>query len=99
VTRWLAVRLLLGVLTIALVMWLLVGCATTKWSHPTAGEPQFKADDSECEKLAAASVGYPGYPARAGAQPSQAGLYQSMRVNQAYERCMIGKGWVKWVKP
>lgn len=66
----------LRALTIALVMWLLVGCATTKWSHPTAGEQQFKADDSECEKLAAASVGYLGYPARAGAQSSQA-VYQS----------------------
>ena len=75
--------MLLGALTIALVMWLLVGCATTKWSHPIAGEQQFKADDSECEKLAAASVGYLGYPARAGAQLSQAGLYQSMRINQA----------------
>ncbi len=88
--------MLLGALTIALVMWLLVGCATTKWSHPTAGEPQFKADDSECEKLAAASAGYLGYPARAG---SPAGLDQSRRINQAYERCMMGKGWVKWVKP
>ena len=95
VSRGLAVRLFLGALTSALVMWLLVGCATSKWSHPTAGEQQFKADDSECEKLAAASLGGLGYPPRAGTQPSQAGVYQSMRVNQAYERCMMGKGWVK----
>ncbi len=88
-------RLILAAFAIAFLGWLVAGCATTKWSHPTADDQQFKADDSECEKLAASSVGHPGYPARAGALPSPAGLDQSKRVNQAYERCMMGKGWVK----
>ena len=90
-----AARLILAAFAIAFLGWLVAGCATTKWSHPTADDQQFKADDSECEKLAASSVGHPGYPARAGALPSPAGLDQSKRVNQAYERCMMGKGWVK----
>ncbi len=90
-----AARLILAAFAIAFLGWLVAGCATTKWSHPTADDQQFKTDDSECEKLAAASVGHPGYPARAGTQPSPASLDQSKRVNQAYERCMMGKGWVK----
>jgi hypothetical protein len=94
-----AARLILAAFAIAFLGWLVAGCATTKWSHSTAGDQQFKADDSGCEKLAAGSAGYPGYPVRAGAQSSQAALYQSMRINQAYERCMIGKGWVKQVNP
>ena len=90
-----ATRLILAAFAIAFLGWLVVGCATTKWSHPTADDQQFKADNSECETLAAGSAGYLGYPARAGAQSSQTGLYQSMRINQAYERCLMGKGWVK----
>jgi hypothetical protein len=93
------VRVILGTFTLAILVWLLVGCAATKWTHPTANDQQFRTDDSECEKLAAASVGYPvsgvGYPASAGAQLSHAGLYKSMRMNQAYERCMMGKWWMK----
>lgn len=79
-------------LMIALLVWLSAACSTNKWSHPTAGDQQLKADDSECEKLAANTAGGVGYPAPAG---RQAALYQSMRVNQVYQQCMMGKGWVK----
>ena len=89
--RGLALRLVLLAFTLVLLVWFLVGCATTKWSHPTAGDQQFKVDDSECSEQAARSMGV-GYPRRAGPLADIGG---SMRLNQAYEKCLRDKGWVK----
>ncbi len=90
--RSVAQQLGLPWLMIALLVWLSAACSTNKWSHPTAGDQQFRFDNSECQDQSARSA---GFPPPAWGIAGRDHLVWSKRRDEAYARCMMDKGWVR----
>lgn len=92
----------LRLITAALFINAISGCAARTWSHPTKSSQQFHADKAECSSMSGAgsssqimpTYGQPGFNTgfNQGFNQTQA-IGASMAKGQIYEDCMLGKGW------
>ena len=86
-------------------IFLLTGCASTKWMHPTLSESDFYRDREDCNQYALATnpntaPAYnpsldPFQQANAMAYSGGANLGRAIAVQSSLENCLMGKGYRK----
>lgn len=78
---------LMPLTVVALILFVLAGCAATVWEKPGWTESEFRKDDYECEKDSRQSDHYGN------------GISGALVMRDFYRKCMMSKGWTISAKP